>query len=58
MAVIHSQINVLDECFTTNRQAMLQALSEFRDIEALVLAKAQAAQEKFHRKTSYCRGNV
>jgi len=50
MTVIHSQINVLDDDFAKNRQAMLQALTEFRDIEKLVLAKAQAAQEKFHKK--------
>jgi len=50
MAVIHSQINVLDDDFAKNRQAILQALNKFRDIEKLVLEKAQAAQEKFHKK--------
>ena len=50
MAVIHSQINVLDNDFAQNRQAMLQALSEFREVEKLVLAKAQSAQAKFHKK--------
>lgn len=50
MAVIHSQINVLHDDFAKNRQAMLQALSEFREVENLVLAKAQKAQDKFHKK--------
>jgi len=50
MAVIHSKINILDDDFAKNRQAMLQALNEFRNVEKLVLAKAQAAQEKFHKK--------
>ncbi len=50
MAVLHSQINVLGEDFIKNRQSMLQALSEFREIEKLALEKAQAAQEKFHKK--------
>ena len=50
MAVIISDIDVHSESFGANRQAMLSAIAEFRDIEKLVMQKAQLAQQKFHLK--------
>lgn len=50
MAVIMSESNIQGEEFETNRQAMLKAIAEFREIEKAVMAKSQQAQQKFHQK--------
>ena len=50
MAVIQSQIDVHGQDFAANQAAMLATISEFRALEQAVLDKAQAAQEKFHKK--------
>ena len=47
MAVIQSQIDTQGEDFARNREAMLAAVSGFREIEQKLLDKAAEAQAKF-----------
>ena len=50
MPVIQSEIDVHGEDFTKNREAMLTAVTSFREIEQNCLNKAAAAKEKFDKR--------
>ena len=50
MAVIQSQIDTQGEDFARNREAMLAAVSGFREIEQKLLDKAAEAQAKFDKR--------
>jgi len=50
VAVIQSQIDVYGSEFSSNRDAMLATIENFRDLEQAILDKAQAAQAKFHKR--------
>jgi geranyl-CoA carboxylase beta subunit len=50
MPVIQSEIDVHGEDFAKNREAMLTAVTSFRDIEQNCLNKAAAAKEKFDKR--------
>ena len=46
MPVIQSEIDVHGEAFAQNREAMLNAIAAFRDVEAQVILEATAAPER------------
>ncbi|TIH08586.1 geranyl-CoA carboxylase subunit beta [Pseudomonas leptonychotis] len=50
MPVIQSEIDVHGEDFAKNREAMLTAVTSFREIEQNCLNKAAAAKEKFDKR--------
>jgi len=50
VSVIQSQIDIHGKDFADNRDAMLSTIEQFRALEQAVLDKAQAAQDKFHKK--------
>lgn len=50
MPVIQSEIDVHGEEFAKNREAMLAAVTSFREIEQNCLNKAAAAKEKFDKR--------
>jgi geranyl-CoA carboxylase beta subunit len=50
MPVIQSEIDVHGEDFANNREAMLNAVASFRQIEQNCLNKAAAAKEKFDKR--------
>src|SRR5690606_37116371 len=50
MPVIQSDIDVHDDAFAQNREAMLAAIAGFREVEQKVLDKAAEAKAKFERR--------
>ena len=50
MPVIESQLDVNSEEFARNREALEQAVAEFRAIEQKVLEKSEAQREKFAKR--------
>lgn len=50
MAILESEIDVNSAAFAANQAAMETAIAEFREIEQKVLAKAEQAREKFHKR--------
>ena len=50
MAVIQSELDLQGEDFARNREAMLEAVASFREVEQKVLDKAQDAKPRFEKR--------
>ncbi len=50
MSILESQLNPASASFHANAQAMQQHIDDFRAVERKVIAKAEAARDKFHHK--------